>query len=70
MSARPSILTNTRSSSADEALKLDSAEGPEPGAGSEFIDKDELLEVTLKSLRIRKRILDSRDRKRAAFRKS
>ena len=31
---------------------------------------DELLEVTPKSLRIRKRILDSRDRKRAAFRKS
>ena len=36
----------------------------------EFIDTDELLEVTPKSLRIRKRILDARDRKRAAFKKN
>ena len=35
----------------------------------EFIDTDELLEVTPEHLRIRKRILDPRERKRAAFRK-
>ena len=36
----------------------------------DFIDQDELLEVTPESLRIRKRLLDSRERKRAAFRKA
>ena len=35
----------------------------------EFIDKDELLEVTPKSLRIRKKILDPRLRKRAGLKK-
>jgi GTP-binding protein len=35
----------------------------------EFIDNDELLEVTPKTLRIRKRILDSKLRKRAGFSK-
>ena len=35
----------------------------------EFIDTDELLEVTPKSLRIRKRILDPTQRKRDAMRK-
>ena len=33
----------------------------------EFIDSDELLEVTPKSLRIRKKILDPTLRKRASF---
>ena len=55
-------LTNTRSSSADEALKL-----TPPKVLS--LEQDELLEVTPSSLRIRKRILDPRERKRAAFRK-
>lgn len=59
-------LTNTRSSSADEALKLT----PPPKVLSleqalEFIDNDELLEVTPTNLRIRKRILDSKMRKRS-----
>ena len=62
-------LTNTRSSSADEALKLTPPKILSLEQAIEFIDQDELLEVTPKSLRIRKRILDSRDRKRAAFRK-
>jgi GTP-binding protein len=35
----------------------------------EFIDNDELLEVTPTSLRIRKRILDPTLRKRASFKK-
>ena len=36
----------------------------------EFIDNDELLEITPTSLRIRKRILDPRERKRASFKKA
>ncbi len=60
-------LTNTRSSNADEALKLTPPKKLSLEQAIEFIDWDELLEVTPSSLRIRKRILDSRDRKRAAF---
>ncbi|MCQ2512427.1 MAG: translational GTPase TypA [Lachnospiraceae bacterium] len=60
-------LTNTRSSSADEALKLTPPKVLSLEQALEFIDTDELLEVTPKSLRIRKRILDSRLRKRSNF---
>ncbi len=63
-------LTNTRSSSADEALKLVPPRILSLEQSIEYIDQDELLEVTPSSLRIRKRILDPRERKRAAFRKS
>ena len=62
-------LTNTRSSSADEALTLVPPKILSLEQALDFIDVDELLEVTPKSLRIRKRILDPRERKRAAFRK-
>lgn len=58
-------LTNTRSSSADEALKLVTPKVLSLEEALEFIDNDELLEVTPTSLRIRKRILDSRMRKRS-----
>jgi GTP-binding protein len=57
-------LTNTRSSSADEALKLTTPRILSLEQALEFIDKDELLEITPKSLRIRKKILDARMRKR------
>lgn len=57
-------LTNTRSSSADEALKLTPPRILSLEQALEFIDKDELLEVTPTSLRIRKKILDARLRKR------
>lgn len=57
-------LTNTRSSSADEALTLTPPRDLSLEDAMEFIDSDELLEVTPKSLRIRKRQLDSRLRKR------
>ena len=60
-------LTNTRSSSADEALTLTPPKRLSLEEALEFIDRDELLEVTPKSLRIRKRQLDSRLRKRAAM---
>ena len=58
-------LTNTRSSSADEALTLTPPKILSLEQALEFIDTDELLEVTPKSLRIRKRILDPTLRKRS-----
>lgn len=60
-------LTNTRSSSADEALKLTPPRILSLEQCLEFIDTDELLEITPKSLRIRKKILDPTLRKRAAM---
>lgn len=60
-------LTNTRSSSADEALKLVPKKVMSLEQCLEFIDTDELLEITPSSLRIRKKILDPTLRKRAGF---
>ena len=60
-------LTNTRSSSADEALRLTPPKILSLEQALEFIDVDELLEITPASLRIRKRILDPTMRKRANF---
>ena len=61
-------LTNTRSSSADETLRLTPPKILSLEQALDFIDTDELLEVTPKSLRIRKKILDPTMRKRAAMR--
>ena len=52
-------LTNTRSSSADDALKLVPPKVLSLEEALEFIDTDELLEITPENLRIRKKILDS-----------
>ena len=60
-------MTNTRSSSADEALRLTPPKILSLEQALDFIETDELLEVTPKTLRIRKKILDSRLRKRANF---
>lgn len=60
-------LTNTRSSSADEALRLSPPKVLSLEQALEFIDTDELLEVTPTSLRIRKKILDPTMRKRASM---
>ena len=62
-------LTNTRSSSADEALTLVPPRILSLEQAIDFIDPDELLEVTPESLRIRKRILDPTLRKRAGYAK-
>ena len=62
-------LTNTRTSSSDEALKLVPPKILSLEQALDFIDTDELLEVTPKSLRIRKKILDPTLRKRAGFKK-
>ncbi len=58
-------LTNTRSSGSDDALTLITPKKMSLEQCLEFIGTDELLEVTPESLRIRKRILDSTQRKRA-----
>ena len=60
-------MTNTRSSSADEALRLTPPKILSLEQALDFIETDELLEVTPQTLRIRKKILDSRLRKRANF---
>ena len=62
-------LTNTRSSSADEALTLVPPRILSLEQALDFIDTDELLEVTPTSLRIRKRILDPTLRRRASYAK-
>lgn len=62
-------LTNTRASGSDDALKLVSPRILSLEQCLEFIDTDELLEVTPSKLRIRKKILDPTLRKRAAMKK-
>ena len=57
-------LTNTRSSGSDEALKLVPPKQLSLEQSLDFLDNDEILEITPKSLRIRKKILDSRLRLR------
>lgn len=59
-------LTNTRSSGADDSLRLSTPKQMSLEECLEFIDTDELLEVTPKSLRIRKKILDPTMRKRSS----
>jgi GTP-binding protein len=63
-------LTNTRTSSSDEALRLVPPKVMSLEQAIDFIDTDELLEVTPTTLRIRKRILDPTLRKRAGFKKN
>ena len=62
-------LTNTRASGSDDALHLTPPKIMSLEQCMDFIDTDELLEVTPKSLRIRKKILDPLLRKRASFKK-
>ncbi|MQN01033.1 MAG: translational GTPase TypA [Lachnospiraceae bacterium] len=63
-------LTNTRTSSSDEALTLVPPKILSLEQALDFIETDELLEVTPESLRIRKRILDPLQRKRAMIRRN
>lgn len=62
-------LTNTRSSSADEALRLTPPRILSLEQALDFIETDELLEVTPTSLRIRKKILDPTMRKRSSLKR-
>ncbi len=59
-------LTNVRSSGADEAIKLVPPRDMNLELALEWIENDELVEVTPNTIRIRKRILDATKRKRAA----
>ena len=59
-------LTNVRSSGTDEAVRLVPPVLMSLEYAVEFIDDDELVEITPKSLRIRKRFLVEHERKRAA----
>lgn len=62
-------LTNTRASGSDEALRLTPPRVLSLEQALDFIDADELLEITPDNIRIRKKILDPTLRKRAGFRK-
>lgn len=62
-------LTNTRTSSSDEALRLTPKKELSLEQALEFIDTDELLEITPENLRIRKKILDPTLRKRDMIRR-
>ncbi len=63
-------LSNTRTSSSDEALRLVPKRVLSLEQALEFIDTDELLEITPENLRIRKKILDPTLRKRANMKKN
>ena len=58
-------LTNIRAASADEAIRLTPPVLMSLEQALEFINDDELVEVTPKTIRLRKRILDANDRKRS-----
>ena len=59
-------LTNTRASGSDDALRLVPPVQMSLEKAIEFIQDDELVEITPKSIRLRKKILDSKERERAA----
>ena len=58
-------LTNIRTTSKDEAVRLTPPIPMSLEQAIAYIDDDELVEVTPKSIRLRKRLLDPNDRKRA-----
>ena len=57
-------LTNVRASGTDEAVRLTTPVKLSLEQSIAYIDDDELVEVTPKNIRMRKRFLDSNDRKR------
>ncbi|MBU1395804.1 MAG: translational GTPase TypA, partial [Gammaproteobacteria bacterium] len=59
-------LTNVRSSGTDEAVRLTTPIKLTLESAVEFIDDDELVEITPKSIRIRKRHLQEHERKKAS----
>jgi GTP-binding protein len=58
-------LTNIRTTSKDEAVRLTPPRVPTLEQAIAYIEEDELMEVTPKSIRLRKKMLDPNDRKRA-----
>ncbi len=59
-------LTNTRASGSDDALRLVPPLQMSLEKAIEFIAEDELVEITPKNIRLRKKILNNKDRERAA----
>ena len=59
-------LTNTRASGSDDALRLVPPLQMSLEKAIEFIADDELVEITPKNIRLRKKILNNKDRERAA----
>lgn len=62
-------LTNVRASGSDDAIRLTPPRILSLEQALEYIDEDELVEVTPKSIRLRKKILDENDRKKEEKRK-
>jgi GTP-binding protein len=63
---RTKAMSNMRSKSADEALTIQPPRKMSLEQKLEYLNDDELLEITPKSLRLRKKILDATERKRDA----
>jgi GTP-binding protein len=59
-------LTNIRTTAKDEAVRLTAPQIMSLEQAIAYIADDELVEVTPKSIRLRKRLLDPNDRKRAS----
>ncbi len=57
-------LTNVRASGSDEAIRLTPPRNLSLEQALEYIANDELVEITPKSIRLRKRYLDANDRKK------
>ncbi len=65
--ARSKQLTNTRAAGSDKAIQLTPKTTFTLEEALEYIDDDELVEVTPKSIRLRKRLLSATDRRKAAM---
>jgi GTP-binding protein len=63
--AKAKQLTNIRTTSKDEAVRLTPPQIMSLEQAIAYIGDDELVEVTPKSIRLRKRLLDPNDRRRA-----
>jgi GTP-binding protein len=63
-------LTNMRTTSSDENIKLEPPRRLTLELALEFIEDDELIEVTPDGLRLRKRILDANQRRKAEKRRA
>jgi GTP-binding protein len=63
---REKKLTNMRSKSADEAIQLEPPRELTLESALEYIEDDELIEVTPENVRLRKRVLSQSERRKAA----
>ena len=63
-------LTNVRASGTDRAMKIAPAQVKSLEEALEYIAEDELVEITPRNIRMRKKLLTENDRKRAGRQKS